>query len=256
MDLQETPWKARQLVGSFRRTRSGRLVPRSNEAFEQADHVIVQSETQLRRFRQKYDTPATLVRNMLPDMVPPSREPPRNRVLWVGSIKEVKRPELFVELARVSRGSALEFTMVGEIQDRRAGAAVLAADKALAGFTYVPSLPLLDAWQRIATSRMLVNTSRIEGFPNTFIQAWLSGIPVATLGVDPDGVIRRRRIGIVCSDVTDLRRSLLGGILDGPRWHGQAGRARRHASTTHSIDVNGPLFSRVLEEARAEYHAS
>jgi glycosyltransferase involved in cell wall biosynthesis len=177
-------------------------------------------------------------------------------VLWVGSIKEVKRPELFVELARVSRGSALEFTMVGEIQDRRAGAAVLAADKALAGFTYVPSLPLLDAWQRIATSRMLVNTSRIEGFPNTFIQAWLSGIPVATLGVDPDGVIRRRRIGIVCSDVTDLRRSLLGGILDGPRWHGQAGRARRHASTTHSIDVNGPLFSRVLEEARAEYHAS
>jgi glycosyltransferase involved in cell wall biosynthesis len=42
---------------------------------------------------------------------------------------------------------------------------------------------------------IFINTSQIEGFPNTFLESWVSGTPVISLNVDPDEVICKERIG-------------------------------------------------------------
>jgi glycosyltransferase involved in cell wall biosynthesis len=62
----------------------------------------------------------------------------------------------------------------------------------------------------------LVNTSPPghEGFPNTFIQAWLRGVPVLTLGVDPDGIVREHDLGDVVRTVDELAASLSGLLGD------------------------------------------
>jgi len=62
---------------------------------------------------------------------------------------------------------------------------------------------------------VFINTSKrkSEGFPNTFIQSWLRGVPVITLGVDPDGVIKANNLGYVVADLagmTDRIQHLFG----------------------------------------------
>jgi len=44
----------------------------------------------------------------------------------------------------------------------------------------------------------VINTSNFEGFPNIFLEAWATGVPVISLNVDPGNVIKKRRLGICC----------------------------------------------------------
>src|SRR5207237_10398780 len=45
-----------------------------------------------------------------------------------------------------------------------------------------------------ARARLLVNTSEVEGFPNTYLQAWINGVPVISY-LDPGVVIARNGLG-------------------------------------------------------------
>ena len=47
----------------------------------------------------------------------------------------------------------------------------------------------------ICSSKGLINFSKMEGFPNTFLEAWSCGVPVFSLWVDPGGVIENFNLG-------------------------------------------------------------
>jgi glycosyltransferase involved in cell wall biosynthesis len=49
----------------------------------------------------------------------------------------------------------------------------------------------------IADAAILLSTSDVEGFPNTFVQAWSSGTPVVSIRIDPDNIIEHMRLGAV-----------------------------------------------------------
>jgi glycosyltransferase involved in cell wall biosynthesis len=53
-------------------------------------------------------------------------------------------------------------------------------------------------------SKVLVNTSPAEGFPNTMLEAWSVGTPVVSLSVDPGGVIEREQLGLVSGSAARL----------------------------------------------------
>lgn len=153
-----------------------------------ADAVIVQSEVQRDLLKANYGLDAVLIPNFLdaePIQLPDVN---RTRILWVGKMREIKRPLMFVELAR--RLPELSFTMIGpNFKDEVAlHQAVEAAVKTVPNLEVLGFQPLAEVEKYFDCARVLVSTSEIEGFPNVFLQAMRRGVPIVSF-VDPDGII-------------------------------------------------------------------
>ena len=138
--------------------------------------------------------------------IPPEERLVKGIVLWVASLSPRKRPEKFLELARMNQNSGLRFVMIGGRLDK-AYIDVLFQDKT-DNVEWLGQLPFDETLEWFDQAMFFVNTSEAEGFPNTFIQAWLRGVPVFSLGVDPNGVIQRNNLGCVAETVQGLFQNL------------------------------------------------
>jgi glycosyltransferase involved in cell wall biosynthesis len=164
-----------------------------------AHAIIAQAEYQRRLLREHYGLD---VAGVIPNFHPSPGETPtdvgRRTIVWVANLKRDKRPELFVDLARRCLDlEDVEFLMIGAVQDP--SYARLTTDLAqVPNLRFLGPRTLEDVNRILGQARLFVNTSRPsgEGFPNTFIQAWLRGTPTASLEVDPDGLIARHRTGV------------------------------------------------------------
>jgi len=174
-------------------------------AMRRADAIACQTEAQREALRQYYNRDAAVCPNLPPPAPPEEAGQPRDGVLWVGRDVEWKRPELFVELA--TRLPDHTFTMVCQPQPGR-DVGRLGAN-APDNLKIVPGLPFRETERLFATHQVFVNTSRVEGFPNTFLQAAAAGTPIVSLSVDPGGLIARRKAGFVCDGWSE---KAVGGV--------------------------------------------
>jgi glycosyltransferase involved in cell wall biosynthesis len=149
-------------------------------------------------------------------------------VLWVGSFRPVKRPEALVELAR--HLPALRFALVGGSSADMTGYfdRVTAAARQLPNLTIYGAVPYQQVGALFDRARVLANTSTMEGFPNTFLQAWMRGIPVATT-FDPDGLVRRHRLGAAATSPAELAPVIATLVADAAARRAEAGRIRAYA---------------------------
>ena len=133
-------------------------------------------------------------------------------VLWVANLRALKRPEMFVELAR--RLPKWRFHLVGG--DTQNGGPHLERLRVLA--REIPNLTLHGSVDQDATlalfdrGRLLVNTSEVEGFPNTFFQAWVRAIPVVSF-FDPDQRIGTHGLGAAVPDL-DAMTAAIDALLE------------------------------------------
>jgi glycosyltransferase involved in cell wall biosynthesis len=180
-----------------------------NWGVRHATHIIVQSNAQGRRlgdFAQR--TPSRLVRNFQPlRQELPGKSTSGTRVLWVGNIKDLKRPELFVRLAQhFGDRDDLHFWMVGMPSTNRRFASLMLEIEKCSNLRYFGGLPLENVNVLMSQADILVSTSRYdgEGFPNTFIQAWNNGAVVVSLSVDIDDGLEAQGVGYCAGSVDRL----------------------------------------------------
>ena len=57
-------------------------------------------------------------------------------------------------------------------------------------------VPYQEINKYYAESSLVVNTSYVEGFPNTFLEAWGNYNPIITLDFDPDEIICKYKLGL------------------------------------------------------------
>jgi glycosyltransferase involved in cell wall biosynthesis len=79
--------------------------------------------------------------------------------------------------------------------------------RALPNVTFQGAIPYLDIGRLFDRARIFANTSDLEGFPNTYLQAWVRGIPVVAT-FDPDGVIKSAGLGSSHSTVAEMNQGL------------------------------------------------
>ncbi|MBE0555864.1 MAG: glycosyltransferase family 4 protein, partial [Proteobacteria bacterium] len=93
----------------------------------------------------------------------------------------------------------------------------------------------------------LCSTSDVEGFPNTFLEAWSYGLPVVST-IDPDGLILGKGLGAVARTAPELAAALRGIATSPERWADMSGRARAYFLETHHVSRAMPRMERLLLE--------
>ena len=84
-------------------------------------------------------------------------------------------------------------------------------------------------------ARLFVNTSEIEGFPNTFLQAWVRGVPVVSF-FDPDGVIQREGLGYAVTSLDEMARTAHRLTTDSQAWLEVSERCRAYVARRYGED--------------------
>lgn len=203
------------------RHRRARLLYRYGLA--QADRVVAQTGRQKAMLAREFGIESVVIRlPILPQASTPSA-PAEPSVLWVGRFDPFKRVEML--LAAAERCPELRFDIVGSANTRSdyerdlLGRAARLANVELHGRTSDSQL-----WRLYAQAAVLCNTSDVEGFPTTFLEAWSVGLPVVTT-FDPDGVVAAHGLGCVVSSLDELAAGLRASV------DGAAGRARWSQNT-------------------------
>jgi glycosyltransferase involved in cell wall biosynthesis len=159
-----------------------------------------------------------------------------NYVAWVGSLTQLRRPDLLIEIAR--KLPAIRFVVCGGptlfMSAPGYGEQIINELRATANIDYLGQVAPEKAHQVIADAAILLSTSDVEGFPNTFVQAWSTGTPVVTLKIDPDHIIEQLRLGTLSGSIESAIADI-NGLISSPEQREEiAVRAHKHVMTAHS----------------------
>ena len=192
------------------------------------DRIVAQSEVQRSTCRATYGRDAVVI--------PSCYDPPESRggprvpgecVLWVGTIRAGKRPELFLELA--ARLPQRRFVMVGGPGRDEAALfeRIRRSAAGLANVEFTGFVPLAQVESRFDAARVLVNTSHFEGLPNTFLQAWARGVP--TLATVDAGTPAHKQF----RDADEGAREIEALFADAALWERASRRCLEHFERNH-----------------------
>ncbi len=244
----------RQSLDSGRNFLRRSLEKRSIEyGLRRADRIVVQTQQQNELLSQHYGRVAD---ELIPNFsAPPSRPNEKSApplVVWIANLKPWKRPEVFVRLALALRNiSDAQFIMLGEAPSGIKGAGWY--QSLLRSITTTPNLKYLGRRDHNAVNEVLaracifVNTSVHEGFPNTFIQAWMRDAVVVSLDVNPDRVLDRQGVGIHAGSEENLARQVTRLLTEPESRVPYIERAREYARATHSLR-NIDMLVRMIDD--------
>ena len=172
-------------------------------------------------------------------------------VVWVGTIRHLKRPELFLELAR--RLPQRRFVLVGGSEVAPGGDALVAAVRqqtaALPNLEMRGYVPPQQVGAVFDGAAALVNTSTHEGFPNTFLQAWIRGVPSLSF-VNPE--VRPGHGGtLACADLDQMAAKLEALLADGLAWRARSDYVRQHFEHYHNEAAALQRYRQLLAGAPA-----
>jgi len=213
-----------------------------------ASGVVVQNNAQLEAAQKSLRTPVVAISNgVLP--VENAQADSNGPILWAGGLRPVKRPELFIELAR--RFPNREFVIVGGSTTTEVAHAAATEREArtVSNIRMTGWLPNSDVVREIAKASVVVNTSVVEGFPNVYLEAWNHGVPVVSFN-DVNSLLANEKLGALCADMDDMERKLRALIEDPNELRAAGERAKRVIHERFSPAVLGPKYVSFLESLR------
>jgi glycosyltransferase involved in cell wall biosynthesis len=162
--------------------------------------IILSGKADFRLVQHSYQQKALLERNLksviFPNIFLPVDKLPDPTIsdcfVYVGSLNERKGLsdlKLLIEIC-----NTIKFKIIGQPQGGSASKKTELL-KNHPNVQYFGQMPRESVIRQIDFSKGLLNFSKMEGFPNSFLEAWSCGVPVFSLWVDPDGVIEKYNLG-------------------------------------------------------------
>jgi glycosyltransferase involved in cell wall biosynthesis len=201
-----------------------------------ASTVVVQSAQQVAMAREAFPFLRRVVE--IPSFVEPqpAAEAEPEAFVWAGRIVEYKEPFRFLDLAEAVPEARFRMVAVRDGTPQEDIDRLLERAGTLPNLELIQPLPHAELQDLVRRAPALVNTSRLEGMPNVFLEAWSLGVPVLSFQFDPDGRIAEHGLGIAAGGSLDA-------FADGARrlWSDRAERSRYAGVTREYVErIHGP----------------
>lgn len=156
------------------------------------------------------------------------------RVLWAGRVSPTKRLELLLDLAEALPSVRFEIAGAPDSPDEYSSG-VLSRARTLANVECHGQVERRRMPEMFRRASLLCCSSRHEGFPNTFLEAWSYGVPVVST-VDPDGLIASRGLGVAGTTRDELVAGMTALLNDPARWEETSARSREYYLQHHQVE--------------------
>lgn len=219
-------------------------------AIRKADNIIVQSKYQQKLLKRNFNKDGILIKSIcvLPNNIPKKEEPPI--ILWGARMTRWKRPELFLKLAKAIPTG--KFLMLGgpaslpEDQQYFKEIKELAAH--IPNITLTGFIPHHQIDQYFNGASIFVSTSRLEGFPNTFLQAWARHVPVVSLNFDPGEIICNYKLGFRSNTFEEMVKDVKQLINDEALRQEMGRNSRKYVEDEHDIKKVAKQYMELFEK--------
>jgi glycosyltransferase involved in cell wall biosynthesis len=148
-------------------------------------------------------------------------------VLWVGNLRGLKQPELLLELARALPQFRFEMAGGPYKGDEALFEQIRREAASIPNLEFHGAVPFHDMKALFERARLLVATSRVEGFPNTYLQAWAHGTPVVAF-LDPDRILSGHDLGRAVTDLNGMQTAVIELLCNEDRWQSTSLRCRAY----------------------------
>lgn len=223
----------------------------SIKVFRYVDKMLCVSKDMERFLKNKVQISSATIYNMHSAPSPPfvKKNPPL--IVWVNSIKEIKRPELFINLAKRCKDLNVKFILVGKISKNSFSKCISKKIYALSNLDYLGEIPYETVNELFAMVSINVLTSKSEGFNNSIIQACFRETPTVSL-IDTDNILKNEMIGLHSSNFEHMVKQVIHLIKNEEERKEIGKRARQYALQHHNINKIGvkylTLFKSILNK--------
>jgi glycosyltransferase involved in cell wall biosynthesis len=183
-----------------------------------ADVILSQTPEQHAALLQNFSLDSRVLPSLTAE--PGERRSFRDRdidVLWVGNIRALKRPDVLLRLAREL--PERRFEMIGGPMPGSEALyeSVQAEAASIPNVKFHGSVPYHAVGDFYSRARILVGTSEIEGFPNTYLQAWNHGSPVVAF-LDPQQLLSWHALGRSVQTFEEMKAAVASLCADLAAW--------------------------------------
>jgi len=170
-----------------------------NWGIKQADLIIAQTKDQQNSFKKNYNLNSTIVPNICTTLPYAYQDASSINalktidVLWAGNSTTNKRYEVVIELAK--NMPEARFSIAMNLSEKKIFEKCKTDCSKIPNIQFLGTVPPHHMESLFSETKIFLNTSIREGFPNTYLQSWMNGVPVISLNIDPDNTISTNNIG-------------------------------------------------------------
>ncbi|MFQ6024170.1 MAG: glycosyltransferase family 4 protein, partial [Acidiferrobacterales bacterium] len=172
-------------------------------------------------------------------------------VLWVNNLRQVKRPQLFLELATKLPG--YRCVMIGGPCPGQNNyyQEISRQAETVENLEFLGAVPYGEVNRYFTQAKVFVNTSEVEGFPNSFLQAWVHGVPVVSF-FDPDDLIAQKELGVAPAGLGEMAQAVEALLRNEQHRVDVGSRARTFALDNYSPSSVVSQYIELIESMERE----
>ena len=206
-------------------------------------YIVVQNAHQQETLKKNYQKDCLTLFNIWGEVKTIKKLDFQTDVVWVANLRRLKRAEWMVNAAKAL--PQYIFTIVGGAieQESEYYDEIEKMSSGIGNLHFIGKKSFAETNAIVSQSKLLCCTSTFEGFPNTFLQAWASGIPVVST-VDPSDIITTNNLGKIAGNSEDFIKAVQEMLENNGSYLDMCAHIEKYFKLSHSAETN---FRQLME---------